>query len=102
MRTRAITEPRDDAWSRELRPERHRERVLTVLENRELPVSLTELADAVLDHAGPMSPLATQGNAETVRVRLHHVDLPKLADRGAIEYDAANNVVSDAFQQDTE
>lgn len=99
MRTRSITEPSGDAWSRELRPERHRERVLTVLDDRELPVSLSDLADAVLEHAGPMSPLATQEDAESVRVRLHHVDLPKLADSGAIEYDQENNVVSHAARR---
>ena len=104
MRTRETTDTHRRAWSRQLRPERHRERVLAVLQARELPVSLSELADALLDQAEPPQPLATRSDvdAERLRVRLHHVDLPKLANSGKIEYDASNHVVTDPFQGESE
>ena len=31
---------------------------------------------------------AVDGDAERIRIRLHHVDLPRLADAGRIAYDA--------------
>lgn len=47
--------------------------------------SVSEIGDAVRDDGGE--------EAERVAVRLHHVTLPKLADLGAVEYDARNKTV---------
>ena len=100
MRTMENTDCRGPGWSRQLRPQIHREQVLAVVQNQELPLSLSELADAVTERAEPPRPLPTQRgvDADRVRVRLHHVDLPKLRERGAIEYDASRNVVSEPIE----
>lgn len=74
------------------RSERRREQILDVVEERELPLSVAELADAVTDDSEPATPKA--GDWDQVRLQLHHVDLPKLQHRGVLEYDASRNVVS--------
>jgi hypothetical protein len=104
MRTRETTDASGSAWRKAIRPERHRERILTIVRNRDLPLSLADLAELVVDQAGPSTPRSTrrEEDVERARICLHHVDLPKLRDRGAIEYDPSNQVVSDAFEHDSE
>ena len=99
MRTRENVDSGSFARNGQFHSEHRRERILTVLENQTLPLSLSELADAVADRADPSDPQTTRGDidADCVRIRLHHVDLPRLHDQGVLEYDATRNVVSDYF-----
>ncbi|WP_232700441.1 DUF7344 domain-containing protein [Halobacterium wangiae] len=90
MKMEENPEPAHLGSNRELRLGRRRELVLTTVENRELPLSLTELAEAVADQSA-------DSDADTLRVRLHHVHLPVLEERGALEYDPSRNVVSDCY-----
>lgn len=67
-----------------------RQSILTIVADRELPLTLSELADAVVEQAEPPA----QPDTERVRTRLHHVDFPKLHERGMVEYNPSQNVVS--------
>lgn len=102
MRTRDNVDSRSLAWNGQLQSEHHCERVLTALENQTLPLSVSELADAIAGQADPSNPQSTRQDVDTdrVRIRLHHVDLPRLHDRGVLEYDASRNVVSDCFESE--
>lgn len=50
------------------------------------PLSVTELAEAVVCRAGHA---ADANDADEVAVSLHHAHLPRLAEAGAISYDPA-------------
>lgn len=60
----------------------HRRAVLAVLERRNGPQILDELAREIVDR----KPGET-GSVDDVRVQLHHTHLPKLADAGLVEYE---------------
>lgn len=64
----------------ELLADQRRREALYVLDRREGPITVAELADevATVVEAGP----------ERVAIALHHVHLPKLADAGVVSYDA--------------
>lgn len=62
-----------------------RRAVLSVLADRDTPLSRAELAREVLARDPDL-------DEEEVRVSLHHVHLPKLADAGVITYDASARV----------
>ena len=102
MRTRENIDTCSFAWNGQLRSKHHCERALDALENETLPLSVAELADAVADLADPSEPQTTRGDVDPdlVRIRLHHVDLPRLDDQGVLEYDASRNVVSDCFESE--
>ena len=104
MRTRDSPDSHRPKQSPQLCPERYRERVLAVVEDHELPLSLSELAAALADQTDPPKPLSTRGDADEdrVRLRLHHVDLPKLHNAGELEYDASRNVVAAQFEWESE
>ena len=55
--------------------------VLAVLADSELPLTVDEIAPAVERR------VSGNPHRRTVRVSLHHVHLPMLADRGVLEYD---------------
>lgn len=99
MRTRDNVDSRSFTWNGQRQSEHHCERVLDTLENQTLPLSVSELADAIAGQADPSNPESTRQDVDTerVRIRLHHVDLPRLHDRDVLEYDASRNVVSDCF-----
>lgn len=70
-----------------------RRRVLAVLRAAEEPLSLTEVAiELTRRHGGPDGP--GREDPADVRVALHHRHLPKLADAGLVEYDAAEKTVA--------
>lgn len=85
-------------------PAHRREHVLAVVESSESPLSLSALVDALVERADPSSSRFTRENLdpERVRVRLHHVDLPKLQAAGALEYDRSNHVVSSSAERAVE
>lgn len=63
--------------------------VLDALAERESPVDLSELAEAVAVRMG-----RTDGeDVDAMKVLLHHVHLPKMVDAGVLEYDTASHVV---------
>lgn len=99
MRTRENVDSRRFVRNGQFHSEQRRDRILTVLENQTLPLSISELADAVADRPDPSKPQSTRHDvdADHVQIRLHHVDLPRLHERGVLEYDASQNVVSDCF-----
>lgn len=82
--------------SEESRPARRRRRVLEAIRDSARPLRLEELARAVVGRETPRGtlPEGDDGETERVRILLHHVDLPKLQTRGAIEYDPSRRLVS--------
>lgn len=57
---------------------------------------MDELAEWVLEQRGPTA------DRETVRIRMHHSTLPKLADGGFIDYDARSGTVRYRERPDVE
>ena len=104
MRTRENVESCGFARNGRLQSEHRCERILSVIEDQTLPLSVSELADAVADQADPSEPQTTRRDVDPdrVRIRLHHVDLPRLHEWGVLEYDASRNVVSDCFEGENE
>lgn len=51
--------------------------------------SIDELVESVVEAAAA----GHEPNREEVRIGLHHKDLPKLADRGLVEYDSRSGAV---------
>lgn len=74
--------------------DRHRRVVLAVLASEQRPRSLDELAGAVEEHAvEEPETAASSGDRKQVRISLHHVHLPKLAEAGLVDYDPEQRVV---------
>ncbi|MFC4541961.1 helix-turn-helix domain-containing protein [Halosolutus amylolyticus] len=78
-----------------------RRAVLRALEGTERPVSLDELADRVslAERSDERDPIAEWGDAllgsqRRVLISLRHVHVPKLADVGAVDFDADANTVA--------
>lgn len=70
-----------------------RQVAVRVLGDADLPLSLVTLARAVAaEQAGDFAPAAPI--VEYLQVRLHHVDLPMLADAGVVSYDADDRRVT--------
>lgn len=82
-------------WNPSLQQSERRERVLTVIRDSTLPISLSDIARVLLEQE--MTQVGATGedgsNTHHVRQQLHHVDLPKLQDAGLIEYDTSRNIV---------
>ncbi|QSW98840.1 DUF7344 domain-containing protein [Haloterrigena alkaliphila] len=70
-------------------PQLRRRFVLEALESLSGRATVDELVDALLTRGDD----AVDDDAETIRIRLHHVDLPKLADAGLIAYHVDRNRV---------
>lgn len=68
-----------------------RRRVASIVAERGRPVRLEELAGEL--STGERSPSTSVEDDETVRVSLHHVDLPRLDDVGLIDYDRTDRTV---------
>lgn len=66
---------------------RERLPILVALSGLDAPVGLRSLVDALIDEH------ETWTDPETAATRLHHVDLPRLADAGLLSYDAADKRV---------
>lgn len=81
---KAETDGRDardgDEWTR--RPIERRERTLEIIRDSHDPMSVSELARALVEQATGTD----RTDCRHVEVYLHHVDLPKLREQGEIEY----------------
>lgn len=84
-------------WERaELLSSRRRRAILGVLDDRTPPVALSDLAaDLVTREDGERADVGRRrgGIEREVAISLHHVHLPKLADRGVLDYDPELNLV---------
>lgn len=67
----------------ETEPQRRRRLTLEALESLSGRATVDELVAELLAAGHD----AVDGDAERIRIRLHHVDLPRLADAGRIAYD---------------
>jgi len=77
----------------ELLATEERREVLESLDDRQLPIDLEELACVVEGASQPED--AAGENTESVKIELHHMHLPKMAEMDVIDYDAdANQVTS--------
>jgi len=56
-------------------------------------IPLDELTDQVSSDESAVGTTASVDARRAIRVSLHHVHLPKLADAGLLEYDTRSNVV---------
>jgi hypothetical protein len=61
----------------------YRQDLVSILANRDQPASVTELATELLAQA--RAPVPDDG--QRLAIALHHLDLPKLASTGVVEYD---------------
>ncbi|KDS90139.1 hypothetical protein FK85_21410 [Halorubrum saccharovorum] len=78
---------------------KHRRIVLATLANREQPIPIKDLTNAIIEHNHHTPP--TEADNETVtqvRINLHHVHLPKLAEAGFIQYDPERKAVESTPQ----
>ena len=75
---------------------RRRRIVLSVLAERELPIDIGTLGQAVAEHERPAP---NDRAVHHVRMSLHHAHLPKLADAGLVEYDWERGVVEEAVDE---
>lgn len=87
-RVRTLIEAGAGAWDAldAMLSDERRERVVAILDSRDAPLLIDELAAAVAayeggTHGGPREAVAS------TRVSLHHVDLPKLDAAGVVSYD---------------
>lgn len=72
-----------------------RRRTLSVLHDRDDPMTIAELATRIVarEEDKPFSAVSDDECAP-LAIRLHHVHLPKLADHGLLAYDAATHTVT--------
>lgn len=77
----------DGSWHALMQNVRRRT-ALRALADRDAPLSLSELADDVVDRREEAD------DSAAVRTALHHVHLPKLAEVGIVEYDPEANRVT--------
>lgn len=77
----------------------HRRIVLGTLTEEGRPLTLDDLAEAVLEynHQTPIAEASEDVLTET-RVTLHHVHLPKLAAEGLVDYEPEQRVVEPTEQ----
>lgn len=66
-----------------------RRRIVRILHGSSGAVSVQNLADQLADATS-----ANPSDAESIRIRLHHVHLPKLADHGLVSWDERERTVS--------
>lgn len=76
-----------------------RRALVSILADRNPPVSLTGLATAVAARELETDDVPAE-QADAVAVTLHHVHLPKLADGDIVTYDPVTKTVSDAAVED--
>lgn len=71
-----------------------RDRILDVVRETPTPIALSDVARALVYRESPKL-FTTEYDAQVsrIKIRLHHVVLPKLADRGEIDYDASRHLV---------
>lgn len=74
--------------------ERRRE-VLRILSNRELSLTLADLADevAVREHRTPIDEISAE-DVKRIYLALYHTHVPKLAAGGVVDYDQEQDMVS--------
>lgn len=73
--------------------EERRRMALDVLTDRATPVDLEDLAAAVVARVTSVEGVDEE-TVERMAIRLHHGDLPKMADLGVIDYDPGSNCVT--------
>ncbi|WP_266074820.1 DUF7344 domain-containing protein [Haladaptatus caseinilyticus] len=71
----------------------YRRTILALLDDREMPVSMSELVDELIvaEYGGEI----TARDKENVEISLYHVHLPKLADFGVINFDYEHGHVTE-------
>lgn len=79
---------------------RRRRYVLHCLKTSKTPMALADLADELVRWETDDSPSAVQDLREKVYTSLYHCHLPKLANKGLIDFDTDQNLVS--FREDAD
>lgn len=74
--------------------DRRRRYVLRCLRTSETPMALADLADELVRWETDASPSAVQDARERLYASLYHCHLPELANKGLIEFDTDQNLVS--------
>lgn len=85
----------------ELCQEQHRRIILATLAHEKRSVTVTDLTKTILKH-NHHTPLAEVSEEESKRIRLalHHVHLPKLAEQSIVGYDREQQLVKPTPQFD--
>ncbi|NKE35845.1 hypothetical protein GWG54_08425 [Natronococcus sp. JC468] len=85
----------------ELCQEQHRRIILATLTHEKRSVTVTDLTKTILKH-NHHTPLAAVSEEESKRIRLalHHVHLPKLAEQSIVGYDRERQLVKPTPQFD--
>ncbi|MCU4744519.1 DUF7344 domain-containing protein [Natronoglomus mannanivorans] len=85
----------------ELCQEQHRRIVLAVLASEKRSLTVTDLAKTIIKH-NHHTPLREISEEELTQIRmeLHHVHIPKLADQSVVEYDQERQLVEPTPQFD--
>lgn len=71
----------------------YRQEIVTILAEQSSPITLSDLATELLA-CDPASSPRLPDDRQSVRVSLHHADLPKLAAVGLVEYDPDEKTVA--------
>lgn len=74
-------------------PSARRRAVMTIVADRRFPLTLEELAKELVDSSYATQPESRETHSSLV-VKLYHVDLPKLAEIGVIEFDPEEKTVA--------
>ena len=67
--------------------------VLATLLERQQPATVADLTRAIASHEHDGQTAVSDETLSRIRIALHHVHLPKVAEAGIVEYDAERGVV---------
>lgn len=87
-------DPEDPAWDllAAIVERPYRQHVLTLVEDAAAPIPLEALATELVDH-DQIALAPAERDRDLFEARLHHLDLPKLASLGVLEYDYEERTV---------
>ncbi|MDS0473529.1 hypothetical protein [Natrinema sp. 1APR25-10V2] len=81
--------------------EQHRRIILATLAHEKRSVTVTDLTKTILKHNHHTPPAEVpEEEAKQIRLALHHVHLPKLADHSLVNYDQEQQLVEPTPQFD--
>jgi len=89
-----------DSKRYELLANDRRRHTLDVLADRDLPLTLDEIAEAVAAREVDATD-SRPGTLKDVKITLHHVHLPKLAEADVVDYDPTFHRITE-YQRDVE